>query len=324
MKVLIVKTSSMGDIIHALPLVHDLTAAHPDAEIHWLAEESFRDIPTFAPAVSSVHRTAFRRWRRTPFAASVREEIGALKSALREADYDAVLDIQGLLRSAVAARWTGKPVTGYTRRTVREPLASWFYDKTLDLPESLGAVRRYRLAAAEAFGYPVALKVESYVIQHKTDVGGVRLGLQDRAAVKEAFLQMDSAMKRLDPSACVTVQPMAQSGFEVMLGAARLHDTPLMAAGMGGIYAEAFQDMAFRLAPLQEGQAERMLQSLRCAPVLNGFRTPPLDRAGVCQLLQRLSDLMQAFAQIREVDLNPCRVYENGCAILDARIVLQL
>lgn len=58
--------------------------------------------------------------------------------------------------------------------------------------------------AAEAFGYPVALKVESYVIQHKTDVGGVRLGLQDRAAVKEAFLQMDSAMKRLDPSACVT------------------------------------------------------------------------------------------------------------------------
>lgn len=178
--------------------------------------------------------------------------------------------------------------------------------------------------AAEAFGYPVALKVESYVIQHKTDVGGVRLGLQDRAAVKEAFLQMDSAMKRLDPSACVTVQPMAQSGFEVMLGAARLHDTPLMAAGMGGIYAEAFQDMAFRLAPLQEGQAERMLQSLRCAPVLNGFRTPPLDRAGVCQLLQRLSELMQAFAQIREVDLNPCRVYENGCAILDARIVLQL
>lgn len=131
-------------------------------------------------------------------------------------------------------------------------------------------------------------------------------------------------MKRLDPSACVTVQPMAQSGFEVMLGAARLHDTPLMAAGMGGIYAEAFQDMAFRLAPLQEGQAERMLQSLRCAPVLNGFRTPPLDRAGVCQLLQRLSELMQAFAQIREVDLNPCRVYENGCAILDARIVLQL
>ena len=155
MKVLIVKTSSMGDIIHALPLVHDLTAAHPDAEIHWLAEESFRDIPTFAPAVSSVHRTAFRRWRRTPFAASVREEIGALKSALREADYDAVLDIQGLLRSAVAARWTGKPVTGYTRRTVREPLASWFYDKTLDLPESLGAVRRYRLAAAEAFGYAI-------------------------------------------------------------------------------------------------------------------------------------------------------------------------
>lgn len=177
--------------------------------------------------------------------------------------------------------------------------------------------------AAETFGYPVALKVESYVLTHKTDVGGVRLGLMDKAAVREAFAQMEPAMKRLDPSARITVQPMAQSGFELMLGAARVDGTPLLAAGMGGIYAEALQDMAFRLAPLAEGEAQRMLQGLRCAPILNGFRTAPMDKEAVCRILQRLAELMQAFPQIREADLNPCRVYERGCEILDARFVVE-
>lgn len=153
MKILIVKTSSMGDVIHALPVAHDIRAALPEAEIHWAVEESFRDIPTLAPAVSGIQTTAFRRWRKTPFASSVRGEVRALKKALRSEKYDLVLDIQGLMRSALVARWTGVPATGYTRRTIREPLASFFYQHHLDLPESLGAVRRYRLAAAQALGY---------------------------------------------------------------------------------------------------------------------------------------------------------------------------
>ena len=145
----------MGDIIHALPVAHDIRTALPDAVIDWVAEESFRDIPTLAPAVRHVHVTAFRRWRKSPFASCTRAEIRALKEALASEQYDLVLDIQGLMRSALTAKWTGVPVTGYTRRTVREPLASLFYTRTLDLPESLGAVRRYRLAAAEALGYAI-------------------------------------------------------------------------------------------------------------------------------------------------------------------------
>ena len=130
-------------------------------------------------------------------------------------------------------------------------------------------------------------------------------------------------MRRLDPEARLTVQPMAADGFELMLGGARLDGAPLLAAGMGGVYAEVLRDTAFRLAPLAEGEPERMLGSLRCAPILDGFRTAPLDRAAAAALLRRLAELMQALPQLAEIDLNPCRVYARGCAILDARIVVK-
>ena len=152
-KILVVKSSSMGDIIHALPVVYDIKKALPDARIDWVAEESFKDIPTLAPGVNQVFVTAFRRWRKKPFDAGVRREIHELKQALAAQHYDLVLDIQGLMRSALAASWTKVPVTGYSFKTVREPLAALFYKHRLALPESLGAVKRYRMAAAAALGY---------------------------------------------------------------------------------------------------------------------------------------------------------------------------
>lgn len=154
-RILIIKSSSMGDIIHALPVAHDIRRALPDVEIDWVAEEAFADIPTLAPAVGVVRVTAFRRWRKSLLSAQTRAEAAALKLELREAHYDLVLDIQGLMRSALVARWTGVPSTGYTWGTIREPLASLAYAKHLDLPESLGAVKRYRMAAAEALGYVI-------------------------------------------------------------------------------------------------------------------------------------------------------------------------
>ena len=140
----------MGDIIHALPVAHDIRQALPEAELHWVAEESFRDIPTLAPAVSKVHVTAFRRWRKAILSGPVRAEMADVKNALRAEHYDVVLDIQGLMRSAMVARWAGVPATGYSWGTAREPIASLAYARKLDLPASLGAVRRYRMAAAEA------------------------------------------------------------------------------------------------------------------------------------------------------------------------------
>ena len=147
MKILVIKSSSMGDIIHALPVAHDIRQALPEAELHWVAEESFRD--------SKVHVTAFRRWRKAILSGPVRAEMADVKNALRAEHYDVVLDIQGLMRSAMVARWAGVPATGYSWGTAREPIASLAYARKLDLPASLGAVRRYRMAAAEALGYEI-------------------------------------------------------------------------------------------------------------------------------------------------------------------------
>ena len=154
-RILIIKSSSMGDIIHALPVAHDIRRALPQARIDWVAEESFRDIPTLSPAVANVRVTAFRRWRKAIFSGATRAEAAALRAELAGEHYDCVLDIQGLIRSALVARWTGVPSIGYTWGTIREPLASLAYARHLNLPESLGAVRRYRMAAAEALGYSI-------------------------------------------------------------------------------------------------------------------------------------------------------------------------
>ena len=154
-RILIIKSSSMGDIIHALPVAHDIRKALPEARIDWVAEESFRDIPRLAPAVESVRVTAFRRWRKSLLSRETRAEIASLKKELAAEEYDCVLDSQGLMRSALVARWTGVPSTGYTWGTIREPLASLAYAHKLDLPEALGAVKRYRLAAAQTLGYEI-------------------------------------------------------------------------------------------------------------------------------------------------------------------------
>ena len=154
-KILIIKSSSMGDIIHALPVAHDIRQALPDARIDWVAEESFADIPPLAPAVEKVYVTAFRRWRNSPFSVKTRREVSALKAELQAEHYDIVIDIQGLIRSGLVARWTKAPTVGYTRQTIREPLAAFFYQQHLDLPEALGAVKRYRMAAAQVLGYTI-------------------------------------------------------------------------------------------------------------------------------------------------------------------------
>ena len=155
MKVLIVKTSSMGDIIHALPVAYDIACARPDVTLHWLAEESFADVAQLSGSVARVHRCAFRRWRKRPFAADVRREVADLKAALRAERFDLVIDLQGLMRSALAARWAGAPVHGFSFSCVREPVAALAYAKRYDWPEAMGAVARYRALAASALDYVV-------------------------------------------------------------------------------------------------------------------------------------------------------------------------
>ncbi len=152
-RILIVKTSSMGDVVHALPLAADLAMHVPDAQIDWAVEEGFAAIPAMSRHVARVHTVALRRWRRTPLSAAAWGEARAVRRAMREARYDRVLDAQGLLKSAWIARWAGSPVTGLSSASARERVAALFYSQCIDVPRDLHAVERCRRLGAGAFGY---------------------------------------------------------------------------------------------------------------------------------------------------------------------------
>lgn len=154
-KILLVRTSSMGDIIHTFPAAVDVKKSLPQAELHWLVEESFSDVCSLCSSIDALQITAFHRWRRSLFSERTWKEVRELKRRLRAERYDAVIDMQGIVRSAWAASWTGVPVFGYSRDTVRESLSTLFYQKTFHMPESLGAVRRYRRMMSASLGYAI-------------------------------------------------------------------------------------------------------------------------------------------------------------------------
>ena len=154
-RILIVKTSSMGDVVHALPLAVDIADALPRTQIDWLCEEAFAAIPAMSRHVGVVHRVALRRWRKRPFDPAVWREVRVAKSALRDTQYDLVLDVQGLAKSAWLARWTGAPVTGFDSSTAREGIAAHFYQRRFEVPRSLHAIERCRRLGAAALGYAI-------------------------------------------------------------------------------------------------------------------------------------------------------------------------
>jgi heptosyltransferase-1 len=149
-RVLIVKTSSMGDVVHALPLASDLARRLPGASIDWLVEDSFAAIVRLHPAVARVITVAVRRWRRAPLAAATWREARAARQQLRAQRYDAILDCQGLLKSAWMARWASGPRWGPDRASAREPLASLLYTHAVAVPRDLHAVARNRALGAAA------------------------------------------------------------------------------------------------------------------------------------------------------------------------------
>lgn len=152
-RILIVKTSSMGDVVHALPLASDLRAAYPGVVIDWVVEEGFAAIPALHPAVARVIPVALRRWRRALLAAATWREIGQARAALAATPYQAVLDCQGLVKSAWIGRGARGPHFGPDRASAREPLAALFYDHPLAIPRDQHAIERNRLLGALALGY---------------------------------------------------------------------------------------------------------------------------------------------------------------------------
>jgi acyl-CoA synthetase (NDP forming) len=180
--------------------------------------------------------------------------------------------------------------------------------------------------AAEVFGYPVAVKFLSPQLTHKSDLGGVRLGVTGASEVEKAFRDLENIV-RSQPGADfegVSVQPMAEPGIEVVLGAHRDPQFgPVIMFGLGGIFVEILKDVTLRLAPLTVGEAEKMLDDVRAAAVLKGARNrPPAPRAAIADALCRLSALMMSEPRIISVDINPAIATAAGLTVVDARVIL--
>ncbi len=154
MKVCVIKTSSMGDVIHTLPALTDAQRAIPNLSIDWVVEENFAEIPRWNSAVNRVIPIALRRWRKSPFSIQTRNEWKNYRTLLQDENYDAVIDAQGLIKSALfATRFAQGVKHGYDRQSIREPLASFFYDKKYAISYQQHAVERIRQLFAQSLGY---------------------------------------------------------------------------------------------------------------------------------------------------------------------------
>jgi len=184
------------------------------------------------------------------------------------------------------------------------------------------------VAHAEAIGYPVAMKIASPDILHKSDIGGVKLNLGDATAVRDAFDLMTLRAARFMPEAeiwGVLVQEMVRPGRELIVGMSRDPQFgPLVACGLGGIYVEVLRDVAFRLAPLDARDAREMLEELRSYQLLRGVRGErPADLDAIVDAILRVSQLVTDFPEIVELDVNPLVVHEKGAVAIDVRLALK-
>ncbi|MEH6564938.1 MAG: lipopolysaccharide heptosyltransferase I [Halopseudomonas sp.] len=155
MRVLVIKTTSLGDVIHTLPALTDAARAIPGIRFDWVVEEGFAEIPAWHPAVDRVIPVAVRRWRKNLWQTLRSGEWRAFKRAIGETQYDLVIDAQGLLKSAWLSRYARGPVAGLDKDSAREPLASRFYQRKLNVPWGQHAVERTRQLFAQALGYNV-------------------------------------------------------------------------------------------------------------------------------------------------------------------------
>ncbi|MFT3858128.1 MAG: lipopolysaccharide heptosyltransferase I [Aquabacterium sp.] len=155
MRVLVVKTSSMGDVVHALPAISDMAAAIPGIQIDWVVEKGFSAIPAQHHAVRRVIPLQWRKWRKSLRAPETRLAIRTWRQAMAQEQYDLVIDLQGLIKSAFFACFAHGPRGGYDRHSIREPLAALFYQRRVAVPRDMHAVDRCRRLCAGLLGYPL-------------------------------------------------------------------------------------------------------------------------------------------------------------------------
>jgi acyl-CoA synthetase (NDP forming) len=193
------------------------------------------------------------------------------------------------------------------------------------VPSRQASTEEEAVAAARKIGYPVAVKMNSLDVTHKSDVGGVLLNVKDEAGVRKAFHDLEGVVRRLGArSGGVLVSAMAARGLEIIVGVTRdLQFGHAVMFGIGGTLVEIFRDVAFRIVPFSEKDATDMIGETRGAKLLEGVRGGrPADVAALRRLLVQVSGLVTRHPEIDEMDLNPVIVHEKGLTIVDTRIVL--
>ena len=170
-RILIIKTSSLGDVLHTLPAVTDAAQQLPGIRFDWVVEESFVEVPAWHTAIDEVIPVALRRWKHRPFHALRKGEPQAAVKHLRRKRYDQIIDAQGLVKSAVISRFARGPRTGLDRKSAREPLAARAYKRTITIARDQHAVARVRQLFAAALGYTLPAKGPDYGIREKFQAG---------------------------------------------------------------------------------------------------------------------------------------------------------
>lgn len=192
----------------------------------------------------------------------------------------------------------------------------------------LATSKQEAMAISKKLGYPVALKIVSPEITHKSDVGGVKLGLKTSKQVETAYEEILSAVKQKYPKAVidgVSVQKMARPGTEVIIGMTKdAQFGPVIMFGLGGILVELLKDVSFRIVPLEREDAREMIREIKGYPILEGFRgIEPVDVSVLEDILLKLSRFVDANPEIKELDLNPVFAYRDGAVAADARVILE-
>ena len=180
---------------------------------------------------------------------------------------------------------------------------------------------------ARRIGHPVVLKIASPDVVHKSDAGGVQVGVSGDDAVAAAYDEIVAAVEAAQPGARVdgvSVQAMAEPGVEVIIGVSRDPQFgPLLMFGLGGVLVEVLGDVSFRVAPLTERDASEMVREIKGFPILRGHRgSPPADLDAIERALLDLSRFADSRPDVSEIDLNPIIAHPRGLTAVDARVVL--
>jgi acetate---CoA ligase (ADP-forming) subunit beta len=196
------------------------------------------------------------------------------------------------------------------------------------VPTRLARSNKEAVALSREIGFPVALKIVSPDIIHKSDAGGVKLGLASATEVSRVYSGMMASIKQKFPAAVidgVSVQKMAQPGVEIIIGMSKDPQFgPVMMFGLGGILVEVLKDVSFRVVPLDHRDAAQMVREIKGFTLLQGFRgQEPVNIARLEELLLQVSAFIEQNPQIKELDLNPLFARGDSILAVDARIVLE-